>query len=188
MGARAGQGSAAARVQSVSRVDSRASQCRSRIRWTCVSGWLKRSLRGHLDVRPRNSTGSARASWCFGCSVGKQPEASQKNRAVAALSPLEDHAEFLLELVAKQPDMTLEEIVAATAKAGIAGSRTAVWRFYERHGITFKKNVIRGGAKACRSGRRPSTLDPRAAHARSWTTGIHRRNLHQQGNGAVARS
>ena len=35
-------------------------------------------------------------------------------------SPLEDHAEFLLDLVAEQPDLTLDEIVAAMAKAGIA--------------------------------------------------------------------
>ena len=60
-----------------------------------------------------------------------------------SISPLEDHAEFLLDLAAEQPDATLDEIVAALAKAGIAGSRTAVWRFYERHEVTFKKNVIR---------------------------------------------
>jgi len=56
-----------------------------------------------------------------------------------SISPLEDHAEFLLDLVAEQPDLTLDEIVAAMAEAGIAGSRTAVWRFYERHEVTFKK-------------------------------------------------
>ena len=60
-----------------------------------------------------------------------------------SISPLEDHVEFLLDLVAEQPDLTLDEIVAAMAKAGIAGSRTAVWRFYERHEVTFKKNAIR---------------------------------------------
>src|SRR6516165_8458368 len=58
-----------------------------------------------------------------------------------SVSPLEDHAEFLLGLVTEQPDLTLDEIVAAMAKAKIAGSRTAVWRFYERHGITFKKTL-----------------------------------------------
>jgi transposase len=56
-------------------------------------------------------------------------------------SPLEDHAEFLLDLVAERPDLTLDEIVVAMAKAGIAGSRTAVWRFYERHAVTFKKTL-----------------------------------------------
>src|SRR5262249_20824494 len=58
-----------------------------------------------------------------------------------SVSPLEDHAEFLLSVVAEQPDLTLDEVVAAMAKARIAGSRTAVWRFYERHGITFKKKL-----------------------------------------------
>jgi transposase len=44
-------------------------------------------------------------------------------------SPLEEHVEWLLALVAKQPDMTLDEIVAAMRKQRIPGSRTAVWRF-----------------------------------------------------------
>jgi transposase len=81
-----------------------------------------------------------------------------------SVSPLEDHAEFLLGLVAEQPDLTLEEIVAAMTKAKIAGSRTAVWRFYERHGVTFKKNSVRGGAKARRGGPRAPTLDARTGH------------------------
>jgi transposase len=81
-----------------------------------------------------------------------------------SVSPLEDHAEFLLDLVAEQPDLTLDEIVTAMAKARIAGSRTAVWRFYERHGITFKKNSVRGGAKTRRGGPRAPTLDTRTGH------------------------
>ena len=44
-----------------------------------------------------------------------------------SISPLKDHAEFLLDVLAEQPDLTLDEIVAALAEAGIAGSRTAVW-------------------------------------------------------------
>lgn len=57
-------------------------------------------------------------------------------------SPLEDHADWLLELVRKHPDMTLKEVVAAMAKERIAGSRTSVWRFFERHKISFKKNTL----------------------------------------------
>jgi len=56
-------------------------------------------------------------------------------------SPLERHAEWLLGLVAEQPDLTLDEIVAAMHKRRIAGSRTALWRFFERHKITFKKSA-----------------------------------------------
>jgi hypothetical protein len=58
--------------------------------------------------------------------------------------------------------MTLDEIVAAMSKAGIEGSRAAVWRFYERHDISFKKNFVRGGARARRGrrGRGPSCGRP----------------------------
>ena len=57
-------------------------------------------------------------------------------------SPLERHAERLLALVAEYPDLTLDEIVAAMHKQRIKGSRTAVWRFFERHKITFKKKSM----------------------------------------------
>src|SRR5260370_35873522 len=63
-------------------------------------------------------------------------------------SPLEKHAEFLLALIAKQPDLTLDEIVAAMNKRGIPGSRSAVWRFFDRGHISLKKNSVRGGAKS----------------------------------------
>jgi transposase len=70
-------------------------------------------------------------------------------------SPLEAHAERLLALVAEQPDLTLDEIVAAMRKRRIRGSRTAVWRFFARHDFTFKKALrgkqwVNGGA-ICRS-------------------------------------
>ena len=73
-------------------------------------------------------------------------------------SPLEKHAKFLLALIAEQPDMTLDEIVAAMRKRRIAGSRSAVWRFFARRHISFKKNSVRGGAEARGRGTRPSAL------------------------------
>ena len=68
----------------------------------------------------------------------------------------------------------LDEIVAAMSQAGIEGSRTAVWRFYERHDITFKKNLVRSRAKARRGDPRAPTLDARARHVRPGTVGLHR--------------
>src|SRR5271169_6778294 len=56
-------------------------------------------------------------------------------------SPLEKHAERLLAMVAEQPDLTLDEIVAAMRKRRIRGSRTAVWRFFARHDFTFQKKA-----------------------------------------------
>jgi transposase len=57
------------------------------------------------------------------------------------LRNLEDYAERILALVAEQPDRTLDEIVAAMRKRRISGSRSALWRFLDRHGITFKKSL-----------------------------------------------
>jgi transposase len=65
-----------------------------------------------------------------------------------SVSRLEEHAEWLLSLVTGQPDLTLDEVVAAKAKRRIAGSRSAVSRFYIRHNITFKKKLARHGARS----------------------------------------
>jgi transposase len=91
-----------------------------------------------------------------------------------SVSPLDEHAEFLLGLIVERPDMTLDEIVAVMSGAGIEGSRTAVWRFYERHEISFKKNFVRSRAKARRRGPRAPTLDARAGHVRPGPVGLHR--------------
>src|SRR5215470_17406168 len=54
-------------------------------------------------------------------------------------SALENHAKRILALAAEHPDWTLDEILAAMHKQGIPGSRTALWRFFDRHDLTFKK-------------------------------------------------
>jgi transposase len=89
-------------------------------------------------------------------------------------SPLEEHAKQLLALVAKQPDLTLEEIVAAMHKRRIPGSRTAVWRFFERHNVTVKKKPARERAATAGRGPGAPTLDARARHVRPRPAGIHR--------------
>jgi transposase len=78
---------------------------------------------------------------------------------------LEKHAEWLLALVGDQPDLTLDEVVCAMRKHKIPGSRTAVWRFFDRHKITFKKKPARGGAGARGRGAGASALEARARHA-----------------------
>lgn len=55
-------------------------------------------------------------------------------------SPLKAHEGWLLGLVAETPDLTLDEIRQKLFEehgrtAGIA----SVWRFFDRHGISFKK-------------------------------------------------
>ena len=57
-------------------------------------------------------------------------------------SPLDAHAGLVLELVAERPDLTLEEIRQALRVRGIETGRGSVWRFFARHGISFKKRDL----------------------------------------------
>jgi transposase len=79
-------------------------------------------------------------------------------------SPLEEYADLLLALIAERSDLTLDEVVATMRKRRIKGSRSAVWRFFDRHGISFKKKPAGSGAGASRRGARTSALDARAGH------------------------
>lgn len=58
-------------------------------------------------------------------------------------SKLEEHASTLLALIADEPDQTLDEVVVRSGEKGIATSRGALWRFFDRHGISFKKKPAR---------------------------------------------
>lgn len=59
-------------------------------------------------------------------------------------SPLEEYRQWLLDLIAAEPDLTLEEIGARLRREKKLKSATSsIWRFYDRHDITFKKNPAR---------------------------------------------
>jgi transposase len=113
------------------------------------------------------------AADCFDVSASsavKWLQLWQETGSVAAkptggsISPLEEHADWLLALISKQSDLTLDEVVAAMRKRRIAGSRSAVWRFFKRHNISFKKKPAGGGAGASRRGPRTAALDARTGH------------------------
>ena len=63
-------------------------------------------------------------------------------------SPLEDHAPVLLALVVEQPDLTLDEWCVVLRKHAIITSRVSVWRFFDRHQVSYKKNSARQRAGA----------------------------------------
>lgn len=55
-------------------------------------------------------------------------------------SPLKEYEQWLLDLVRSEPDLTLEEVRARlAAKHKLEVATSSVWRFYDRHEITFKK-------------------------------------------------
>jgi putative transposase len=61
--------------------------------------------------------------------------------------------DWLLARIGEQPDLTLRGIQAELAARGVVVSYDAVWRFYLREGVTFKKKPARGRAGS--SGRGP---------------------------------
>ena len=56
-------------------------------------------------------------------------------------SPLEKYSRQILALMGKQRDLTLDELVPILRKRRIPASRSALSRFFARHGITFKKKA-----------------------------------------------
>ena len=129
---------------------------RTRVIGRVESGASRREAAEHYEVSP-----STAVIWvkCF----------RQTGRCAAmprggSISPLEDHAAFLLAVIDEQPDLTLDEVVAVMRRNKVPGSRTAVWRFFQRYQITFKKSPARGGAGARRRGARAATVDARAGH------------------------
>ena len=56
-------------------------------------------------------------------------------------SLLDAHQRWLLEQVAAEPDLTMEEIRGRLRARRIRVSASSVWRFYDRNDITFKKSL-----------------------------------------------
>ena len=62
---------------------------------------------------------------------------------------IEVHADEILALIDETSDMTLAEIVAHLESShGLRVAQSTVWRFFERRGITLKKNGTRQRAAA----------------------------------------
>jgi transposase len=71
-------------------------------------------------------------------SVGPTPRGGRSR------SPLAPHAEWLLALVAAEPDLTLEELAARVAEAhGLATTESSLRRFFRRHRVSRKKDAAR---------------------------------------------
>jgi transposase len=104
---------------------------RTRVIGRVESGASRREAAEYYDVSP-----STAVIWvkCF----RETGRCAAKPRG-GSISPLEERAEFLLALIEERPDLTLDEVICAMRKCKIRGSRTAVWRFFQRHKITFKK-------------------------------------------------
>ena len=127
---------------------------RARVIEEIEAGASRREVAEHYELSPSAVVIWAQR-WEQTGSVAAKPSGG-------SISPLEQHAEFLLGLIVERPDLTLDEIVAAMQKKRIPGSRSAIWRFFERRNISYKKNFVRGGAEARGNRRRTPAVDATA--------------------------
>jgi len=88
--------------------------------------------------------------------TGRVPEAKPRKRYRWRL---DEHRNWLLELVAAEPDLTLAEIEARLLDERDA--RTCInslWRFFDRHQVVVKKKSTGQRAGKARRGRRAAAL------------------------------
>ena len=79
---------------------------------------------------------------------------------------IETHAKEILELVAETHDITLSEIAGhLQQRHGETFAVSTVWRFFDRRGVTFKKNRARQRTGAPGRGRATTSLVRRTARA-----------------------
>ncbi len=59
-------------------------------------------------------------------------------------SRIEAYRDEIMALIREQPDITLHEIAGHLREAhGLTVAPSTVWRFFDRHAVTFKKNRAR---------------------------------------------
>ena len=130
---------------------------RARVIARVEAGASRREAAEHFEI-----SASAAVKWV---KLFHETGSCAAKRFGGSTSPLEKYTDFLLALVADQPDLTLDEVVATMRKQKIPGERTAVWRFFQRHKITFKKKPAGGRTGTAGRGSGAQALETRAAHA-----------------------
>lgn len=67
-------------------------------------------------------------------------------------SKLDPHRDYLLELIAQTPDLTISELVERlVAERGVMASRATLWTFLDRCGLTFKKSPPMRASRTART-------------------------------------
>lgn len=123
------------------------------------SGMSRRAAAGQLMV---SASSSIRWLQRFAATGSCAEKPGRKARP----SPLDDHADWLLALIAAEPDLTLAEIeVRLLEERQLRTTDSSISRFFQRHGVTYKKNAAceRTASGRCRQGAR--RLEKAAADA-----------------------
>jgi transposase len=103
------------------------------------------------------STGQAAARFCV--SKAAAGAWARLKRATGSVAParqgkplgsvLDPHADFIFGVIEDAPDTTLEEMAERLARErGVKVVYTAVWKFFDRRGLTYKKRPLTPASKS----------------------------------------
>lgn len=116
-------------------------------------GMTRRAAAARFGVAPSTVVDVMR-QWKETGSCGARPQGGDRRSG-----RIEAHAEHILALVKATPDITLVEIAEHLQAAhGERFVPSVLWRFFERHDVTFKKNGARQRTGATGRGRGPRSL------------------------------
>jgi transposase len=82
-------------------------------------------------------------SWNTQGDVCAKPQGGDRRSA-----RIEAHAGFLVEQIEQTPDVTLAELQGMLKERGVPVGIGTLWRFFDRHAISFKKNRARRRARS----------------------------------------
>ena len=85
---------------------------------------------------------------------------------------IEAHGDWIMDTVAARPDITLMEMRGELGERGLGVSASTVWRFLDRHAMSFKKNGACRRAGTRGRSRRPHRLEEQPGDARPWPAGV----------------
>ena len=107
---------------------------RSRVVAAILNGLSCRKAAVQFDV----SASSAirwHNNWCKKGDVRPKPQGGDRKTG-----RIEAEAGFLLDQIEAAPDLTLAELQALLDERGLRVGIGTLWRFFDRHGVTFKKD------------------------------------------------
>jgi transposase len=104
-------------------------------------GMSRRAAAERFGVSPSSAVRFV-SEWRQSRATSAKPQGGdQRSRRIEA------HREMILSAIKAKPDMTLIEIAEMIeAELGASFAPSSVWRFLDRHAVTFKKNRARGRA------------------------------------------
>lgn len=125
---------------------------RSRVVAEVAAGSSRRQAAARFKVSPASAIRWTQLAAQTG-SVSARPRGGK-------VSPLEPHADWLKDLVAQAPDLTLAEIEQRLLEGlGLKITERSIRRFFKRHAISYKKNAARLRADAARRGASARALE-----------------------------